>query len=53
MSLGSEYLEQGLGAHTTVIIIRNHQNSIGNYYGPYITASALMLRSFALSEMPA
>ena len=27
---------QGFGAHYTIIIIRNPQNGIGNYLGPYI-----------------
>ena len=28
----------GFWGHYTIIIIRNHENSIGNYFGPYIKA---------------
>ena len=30
-------MEQGFGAHYTIVTIRNPQNSIGNDLGPYIT----------------
>ena len=32
---GPQQLEQGFGAHYTIITTRNPQNSIGNYLGPY------------------
>ena len=34
---GPKQLEDGFGAHSTIMIIRNPQNGIGNYLGPYIS----------------
>ena len=33
----------GFGAQYTVVTIRNPQNSIGNYFGPYITVFRVSL----------
>ena len=38
---GSQYLEQGFGAHYTIIIVGSPRNSIGNYLGPYEYSSLL------------
>ena len=39
--MGALIFRIGWGAHYTVILIRSHQNSIGNYLGPYIKPQIL------------
>ena len=37
-NIGASIIRIGFGAHYTIVMIRNPQNSIGTYSGPYITA---------------
>ena len=39
-NIGALIIRIGFGAHYTIVIIRNAQNIIGNYLGPYIHLEA-------------
>ena len=42
-NIGALIIRIGFGAHYTIIILRNPQNSIGNYLGGYITSCSFRI----------